>query len=1514
MGPPPAIRCSDLPRATPKPKSLSGAIRALAHGADLTPDYQKGIVSLQSLPGASAVIYLDFQGGYTPAWGGITYARPLLDNAQILEVWQRVSEDYRPFEINVTTDLRAFERALEGRRQRVIITPTDSASPGNGGAAYLGSFNWLGDSPCWVFETEIPKSCAEACAHESGHALGLSHNGQTINGTHREYYYGHGDGETSWAPIMGVPYSANVTQWSKGEYLYANNSEDQLALIASLNNIPFRTRPSVPDVRLLDIYSDGTIGGNGLMNTNGQSVYFQFTTRGGSLRVRAEPYRPGPNLALALALRDAPNTFLATDNPTTNLWSALETNLAPGTYFLEVRAAGRGMGLTNGFTAYGSLGSFSLTGTVANARSFTRFDLAENTPNGTALGALLSGVAGADRLRYTIVSGNPGGAFALSDSGIVTVANSAVLDYETLSENGAHPGQIEFLAEISDLDNPLLTETNVRVVANITNINEAPVIKSFVAPTIPMSNSSTGLVTLCLSNNCRFASVILEHSTNGTFAGQVIASDPEDGTDVTFSIASGDPKNLFRIDPKSGILTVAGDLAASAQNEYDLAIAVLDRDNSAPLTASSTITVSVVLPYRTGSIAYAEYLNIPGAGVSSLTNDSRFPFDPGTARQIVASESSAPAPINSGSVMRGYLLPPVSGGYQFWITATDESELWLSPSTNRDEMVLIAHGSGPFSQPSSPQSLRGGYAYYLEARIKTGASPGYFSVSWESLAAGIERQTIDGKYLAPYAMNYAPHPGGFSSTIRRGAFAGTPVGTVAVADLNASDSHTFSIADGNKEGFFEITPNTGLILVTGEKALALAEQTNYLLTVAVKDDGTPPLTGIAYVDVRIGPTNNILTSIIQEEIWTNLHAGTLLNDLIHETNFPKRPNQLRPLDGFDTGRQGIGLANFGSRIRAYLVPPVTGSYTFYLASDGESELKFGLNTNGVDAATIATVSEATGYREWSRDSSQSSSAINLEAGRKYYLEALHKHSVGTDHLEVAWAGPGLVDANVITAAFLAPVDLEYAPEFADQTVDLRRTAEAGQWVTTVTAIDSPLDRITYRIFSGNLSNTFVINPQSGAITVANPMLLSAATVKTFILVVEAQDSGYEGMYPPKSSRATVWISLIEDPTIARWSGLGPNANWSSASNWAQGKLKEGVTINFVGSLQRTNFNDMLSHASVIQIAAGGFRIEGNPLTLRNGIQSVGSSEWRINTTLDGNQTILSASGTLTLAGVQVKNSAISMNGQILLNGPLSGSGQLLLNGAKIILSGPSSFTGEVSSSGTIVLTNAGSLGASSALTQRGGTLNGTALGNAFVIPAGQALKGSGTVLGSLRVEGAILPDSGTMALVFSNNLALEGKVMLPPLSSMNAPIKVNGELTYGGALVLTNTLGTRTALGDVFSLFSAKRFAGNFSSLTLPPLKRGLRWDFSRLTVDGTVAVVAAEPRITVVTGLGPSPTIRFEMAAGVNYEVESTSSLEPPIVWDPVARRAGQGSIVSVLLPFNESDPARFFRVRVVK
>jgi hypothetical protein len=61
--------------------------------------------------------------------------------------------------------------------------------------------------------------------------------------------------------------------------------------------------------------------------------------------------------------------------------------------------------------------------------------------------------------------------------------------------------------------------------------------------------------------------------------------------------------------------------------------------------------------------------------------------------------------------------------------------------------------------------------------------------------------------------------------------------------------------------------------------------------------------------------------------------------------------------------------------------------------------------NPTNKTRIAYVSGWTHPNEWTKYTSQQSIAIQLAAGRRYYIEALLKEGTGGDHLSIGWSLP-----------------------------------------------------------------------------------------------------------------------------------------------------------------------------------------------------------------------------------------------------------------------------------------------------------------------------------------------------------------------------------------------------------------------------------------------------------------------------------------------------------------------------
>ena len=363
---------------------------------------------LHSKPDAPNKVFLDFDGHVLTgtAWndsagvgsfnaqaydidGSPSYfSEQELKNIQ--EIWHRVSEDFAPFDIDVTTEKPA---EFDNTTGRILITasvdnngismPYSSA----GGVAYVGvwgmSIYASYYSPALVYYDNLgggnPTYVAEAASHELGHNLALSHDGTSTSG----YYTGHGDGHVSWAPIMGVGYYTNVTQWSNGNYADANNDQDDIAILAS--RLDYRSDDHAGTPTPLLIESDGSIlvttpendnpdapnmANKGIINSSSDVDTFSFGAAAGPVSIVIEPSwrafyrdnRRGSNLDIKATLYDPNNNYLNSFDPVDDTSATIELNLpVDGEYTLAIRGIGNDQ---VPYTDYGSSGMYFISGTV----------------------------------------------------------------------------------------------------------------------------------------------------------------------------------------------------------------------------------------------------------------------------------------------------------------------------------------------------------------------------------------------------------------------------------------------------------------------------------------------------------------------------------------------------------------------------------------------------------------------------------------------------------------------------------------------------------------------------------------------------------------------------------------------------------------------------------------------------------------------------------------------------------------------------------------------------------------------------------------------------------------------------------------------------------------------------------------------------------------------------------------------------------------------------------------------
>ena len=167
---------------------------------------------------------------------------------------------------------------------------------------------------------------------------------------------------------MGVGYYREVVQWSKGEYPGANNQEDDLAIITTQNGFGYRVDDhgdSLTTASPLGVAGGTAVSDEGIIERTTDNDYFVFTTGTGPISLNIDPYYLSPNLDILATLYNESGTVIATSNPVDALNASFNIGLTAGTYYLSIDGTGRtAAGSDTGYSDYGSLGYYSITGTV----------------------------------------------------------------------------------------------------------------------------------------------------------------------------------------------------------------------------------------------------------------------------------------------------------------------------------------------------------------------------------------------------------------------------------------------------------------------------------------------------------------------------------------------------------------------------------------------------------------------------------------------------------------------------------------------------------------------------------------------------------------------------------------------------------------------------------------------------------------------------------------------------------------------------------------------------------------------------------------------------------------------------------------------------------------------------------------------------------------------------------------------------------------------------------------------
>ncbi|XP_073418999.1 protocadherin-16 [Dendrobates tinctorius] len=198
-------------------------------------------------------------------------------------------------------------------------------------------------------------------------------------------------------------------------------------------------------------------------------------------------------------------------------------------------------------------------------RDGNEFSLSENSQQGSVVGSVKAAHSGGSsgKITYSILSGNENGAFTISpNTGQVTVLRSDLLDFEVAPRH-----KLVIQAETAQH----FAFTTVAISLQDANDN---------APRFQLPS---------------YTAYIREGQADGSRIIQVLAEDPDQGLNgqITYTFQQFQPmRDLFRIDPHSGVVTTAVILDREIWSEARLLVTATDR-GSPPLTGSATLTLVV---------------------------------------------------------------------------------------------------------------------------------------------------------------------------------------------------------------------------------------------------------------------------------------------------------------------------------------------------------------------------------------------------------------------------------------------------------------------------------------------------------------------------------------------------------------------------------------------------------------------------------------------------------------------------------------------------------------------------------------------------------------------------------------------------------------------------------------------------------------------------------------------------------------------------------------------------------
>ena len=192
----------------------------------------------------------------------------------------------------------------------------------------------------------------------------------------------------------------------------------------------------------------------------------------------------------------------------------------------------------------------------------------------------------------------------------------------------------------------------------------------------------------------------------------------------------------------------------------------------------------------------------------------------------------------------------------------------------------------------------------------------------------------------------------------------------------------------NRDEIEDIRANVGSLMPTGFDKLGKEKLQDLVAFLCTEDEEAK--------------RNGLPTGVIRREFWLDVPKGGI-PALTKHADYPAKPTGTGLLTRFESPVNWKEA--FGTRISGYIHPPQTGDYVFWMAADDHGELWLSPTEDPGKKARIISMNRWTPTRVWEKYPEQKSKLVRLEAGKRYYIEALHTEDTSDDCLAVGWHLP-----------------------------------------------------------------------------------------------------------------------------------------------------------------------------------------------------------------------------------------------------------------------------------------------------------------------------------------------------------------------------------------------------------------------------------------------------------------------------------------------------------------------------